>query len=254
MDTINWPRTLFIIDLETTGLDPVTCGFLEVAVRHPATGSAACWRVQPRGLCQASAEALRVNGLTWASLQDSQRVSESDVLVLLMEWIRDRVADGPVSIVGRNPAFDRSFLEELGKREGGVLGALFCALFSRRIFDLHGAVQLLALGLGWPFDAERIDDLYKRLGQQPEAKPHTAEAGAKHAQDALELMLAEVMRRAAGAAEADTLRDLLAEANAALAEEKAKTAALWKDYEMALATIQRHERATHGAATVAEVH
>jgi hypothetical protein len=252
MDTINWPKGLFIFDGETLGLCEARHGIWEVGIIHPASGGRMSWMFRP-GAWDAEAGALRVNGLT-RDLWNSITLTEAEWALRFELWVRQLVPAGRITLVGRNPAFDLRMLEAVGKRLGGIDGALFLSLFHHRVFDLHGFVQGLALAYGWPFDAERIDDLYRRLGQQPEAKPHRALCGAEHALQALELMLAEVMRRAAGAAEADTLRDLLAEANAALAEEKAKTAALWKDYEMALATIQRHERATHGAATVAEVH
>jgi hypothetical protein len=245
---MNYPNNLFVFDGESLGLKAKKQGLWSAAAIHLASGTEAHWEFIPAYVAQqADPAALAVNGLTRAAW-DVITITEVEWARRFEAWVRALVPTGRITLVGRNPSFDLRMLTALGERIGGIDGALFLSLFHHRVLDLHGLVQGLALGLGWPFNTEKIDDLYRRLGQAPEPRPHTALGGARHAADALQMMVAEIRRLQDGeeretrktselTAEVAQVRELLGEANARVCEMKAQHAAIWKDYEQALALI-----------------
>jgi hypothetical protein len=241
---MNYPNNLFVFDGESLGLKAKKQGLWSAAAIHLASGTTMSWEFLPAYVAQqADPAALAVNGLT-RSHWERIRMTEVEWARDFEAWVRALVPDGRITLVGRNPSFDLRMLTALGERIGGIDGALFLSLFHHRVLDLHGLVQGLALGLGWPFNTEKIDDLYRRLGQAPEAKPHTALGGARHAADALQMMVHEIAQLVATAeaerqkgAEVAQVRELLGEAHARVCEMKAQHAAIWKDYEQALALI-----------------
>jgi hypothetical protein len=201
MQAITYPQTLLECDLETTGLDPMRHGILEAAFIHPASGERFAAKVDPRwvlgdvrGVCQFDPGALRVNGcMSCEALNDSDRYTLPAFMSRLLAWIEAAIPTGSIVLVGRNPGFDWSFLEEAADRalEAGE-AAIFKARFGHRRLDTHGALMALAVARGWDVSVDRIDDLYRRLGLPAEQKPHTAELGVEHVHAGLELILREI--------------------------------------------------------------
>lgn len=187
--TMRWPCNLVSIDLETTGLDPLRCGIVEIGAVHPDTGRCRIWMVDPRP-CDFEVGALRVNGLTRERLGEP-RLLVGAALIQLGEWIRGILPEGMSAVImGRNPAFDWSFLSygartTLPRDEA----AFFEQTFAHRKLDTHGALMALAIARGWPVSVDRIDDLYRLAGIEPEAKPHRGLTGALHAVHGLEAIV-----------------------------------------------------------------
>jgi hypothetical protein len=198
---MKYPNTFLIVDLETSGLDPKRHGILEAAFIHPASGEAWSAKVDPRfgdfgtrRSCEFDAAALRVNGLMrLADLETCERLDLRSFMLRLFDWIEATIPTGSIVLVGRNPGFDWGFLEaaaDLALDAGAA--AIFKARFGHRRLDTHGALLALACARGWDVQIERIDDLYRVLGLEPEAKPHTAAAGAAHCFGGLVRILAEI--------------------------------------------------------------
>jgi DNA polymerase-3 subunit epsilon len=105
------PHSRFILDFETTGLDPATDQVLEVGLRGPATLDALVSNARP-----ASSEAEAVHGLDPDLCRCLGRPS-ADVLDDLL----GQLGPGPVEVVAHNASFERRFLEAWVAREGRVL-------------------------------------------------------------------------------------------------------------------------------------
>jgi hypothetical protein len=105
------PTPRFILDFETTGLDPATDQVLEVGLRGAATIDALISDARPT-----SSEAEAVHGLDPDLCRCLGRPS-TDVLDDLL----GQLGPGPVELVAHNASFERRFLEAWAAREGRVL-------------------------------------------------------------------------------------------------------------------------------------
>ena len=104
-----WPR--FILDFETTGLDPATDQVLEVGLRGASRLDALISDARP-----ASSEAATVHGLDPDLCRCLGRPSAE-----VLDDLLARLGPGPVEVVAHNAAFERRFLEAWVTREGRVL-------------------------------------------------------------------------------------------------------------------------------------
>ena len=102
------PLPRFILDFETTGLDPATDQVLEVGLRGADTLDALISDARP-----ASPEAAEVHGLDPDLCRCLGRPS-AEVLGDLLA----RLGPGPVEVVAHNASFERRFLEAWAAREG----------------------------------------------------------------------------------------------------------------------------------------
>lgn len=176
-----WPASLFVVDTETTGLDAHRHGLLEVAVLHLASEATRTWLVMPDHGSEWEAAALRVNGLTPEILTELPRVTPSQMAWELMRWIRNRSGGAQAVVVGKNPTFDRAFLDAAATGLAPQERAFFELTFRRRMLDVHSAMMGIALANGVSIDTDKIEDLWRFVGVAPEEKPHTALRGAQHA-------------------------------------------------------------------------
>lgn len=184
------PTMIYVIDIETTGLDPHRCGIVQIGAtelwhrKHPFF--MAC-RPLP-GTADIDPEALAVNGTATSDLYDITRPSTYKALLSLMEWMR------PEGIIaGCNVHFDHAFLA-VALRRYGLTPLPF------RLLDLHSIAAAAAIRgtrtpKGW-VDLKpggiKAGEIYRILDMPPEPKPHHGLRGA--------VWTAEALRRALGAA------------------------------------------------------
>ena len=116
-------RPLLFLDLETSGLDPITNEILELAcVLNETTSLDTCWglsfhrkvvfeaKIQPRRIETAHPKALEINGYTPAGWKNARPLRE--VLEYVAELGKDAI------IVGQNIRFDMAFLNAAFKELG----------------------------------------------------------------------------------------------------------------------------------------
>ena len=117
-----------VVDIETTGLDPVTAGLLEIAAvplkmdsmgkLHPL---AACfYPVDPHPEANIDPEALLVTGIDPESALRGG-ISEHQVLnqlfLMVQKWLKESCCQRAI-LVGHNAWFDLAFLRAAAKRSG----------------------------------------------------------------------------------------------------------------------------------------
>lgn len=105
------PLPRFILDFETTGLDPVTDQVLAVGLRGAGTFDALVADAQP-----ATREAADVHGLDPDLCRCLGRPS-----VEVLDGLLAHLGAGPVEVVAHNASFERRFLEAWALREGRPL-------------------------------------------------------------------------------------------------------------------------------------
>lgn len=173
----------YVIDIETTGLDPLRHGIVEIAAKSSITGAEFC--IQPRIRDEAEIDpiAMEVNGISESAARDEGRVDEEIAIAELFRFIG--LGERAV-LAGMNPNFDLRFITEAAKRAG------LKNPFSHRILDLHSLAVVYAFhrDLDVPQTGFRTDQIYEMLGMPPEPRPHQALTGVRMEFDAFHLMLA----------------------------------------------------------------
>ena len=111
---------LYLIDTETTGLDPVKNEPVEISIYRLSTDEQKTWWLKPINFADISDEALRVNGydkrdLLGATKEGSEKfILASKVLVEIENWLmEDCVTSNDRVLVGQNINFDKDMLMHL---------------------------------------------------------------------------------------------------------------------------------------------
>ena len=166
------PANFVVLDFETASLRPEDGCPLEVGVVK-ANGACFHARIEYSGEVF-NLKALEVNGIIEDELYDGTCCEIVD------ERLFEFLPQGKSYLVGRNPNFDKGFLDKYFPKSR--------ERFHRRTIDLHSAVMMGAAWLlqkkeGYRFSkvSEKIDELYESvLSAAPEPKPHNALRGAIH--------------------------------------------------------------------------
>ncbi len=110
---MNQKKNLAFVDLETTGVDPESAEIIEIAVIHTTStfvvSQELTFKVLPKHIETASAEALAINGYNQEDWKDAKPLRE--VLQLVAPLLQG------ATIAGHNVEFDRSFLVKAFKAE-----------------------------------------------------------------------------------------------------------------------------------------
>jgi len=185
---------IVVVDLETSGLDPVRHGILEIGACFLANpdmeGSHFEMKVRLHRALDWTAEALAVNGRDRAGLYDPALVSERDALQALFAW----AGPGPLVLAGMNVGkFDLAFLSAAMARHPEVRWPKL----GHRTLDMHSVALAWAAQNGKEVDVTRLstestDAIYLMLGLPEEPKPHRALTGAQREREALRLMMERV--------------------------------------------------------------
>lgn len=185
-------RRVLVLDLETSGLDLVAHGILEIgaAPLDPARAGETYHReIALQWWTEWDPGAEKVHGLTKGEASDPRRHSESIAIEQLLDWIDDTALgdlQGRAILAGANPRFDYNFLRAAAARAD--LLDRFTGLVSHRTIDLHTLAVAYAAPRGLydetdsnPRGLDRLhtDLVYEMLGQSPEAKPHRALEGVR---------------------------------------------------------------------------
>ena len=179
------PENVVVIDIETTGLDPKTCGILEIGAVK-ASGERFYGRVALGRGRRVESGALECNGIDPLDLGGG--LSVKSVMENLYLWLRDSNSFKWI-MVGKNPQFDYGFLQASWSDK---LRMKLSDVICRRTIDLHTIAYVAALKTGSDITHKNFstDFLYKNLiGMDPEPKPHNALRGALHEMQCLKGLL-----------------------------------------------------------------
>jgi len=178
---------MVVIDIETTGLDPLKHSILEIGAldfNNPTNQFYQKCRVFEGA--EIDKNALKVNGYDYNQLYDSTKQELRDLLLNFIEWIK------PIknkTLAGQNVDFDILFLIESLKRYNidWILGW--------RKIDLHTLVycDYLKKGINPIINKELSnlngDKIMKYVGLPAEPKPHLAISGAVYEAEAFSRLL-----------------------------------------------------------------
>ena len=167
---------MIIVDVETTGLDPIKSSIVSIGAVDFEKGDEFYIECHAPADAVIEPEALAVNGLTREQCFDATKVSAVEAYKQFLWWTSDNRL---VMLAGQQVGtFDAKFLQVLHERAG--LGKW---PFGHRSVDLH-SVAFAKFG-----KSLSLDGILKELGLEPEPKPHNALTGAKLEAEAFRRLL-----------------------------------------------------------------
>jgi DNA polymerase III epsilon subunit-like protein len=178
---------MIVVDIETTGLDPVLHSIIEIGAvdfsdpENSFNGRCRIWEG-----AEVDPLALKVNGYTGEELRDARFMTEKELLLDLITWM-EKIEDK--TIAGHNVDFDIQFLNETCKRCG------IAQKFGKRKVDQHTLVYASMLTRGMKPELENgVSNLHSDLimeyvGIPAEPKPHRAINGARFETEALSRLI-----------------------------------------------------------------
>jgi DNA polymerase III alpha subunit (gram-positive type) len=173
--------TLYVADVETTGLDSRIHDVIEMSLLRLTDNVQKTWRLKPLNPDNAEAAALRINGHKLEDLKHLTKFGRetyrepNDVLVEVENWIQEDGSPAEKRIlVGQNINFDKDMFDQLWKK----CNAKDTYPFGRRIMDTMQIEFFLDFCKGSMADGYSLSNLIKKYGVKNE-KAHTAEADVK---------------------------------------------------------------------------
>lgn len=185
---------IVVVDVETTGLDPMLHGVIEIGAVALDADS-----VSPIGefhtLVRAefwhawSAGAEAVHGVPRTVAESLDRPNEMMALGMFLEWVRTISGGRRATLAGMNPGFDLGMLRGMAKRTEQE--EALRRRISHRTLDLHTLAWAYARELDVARDPADLhsDGICELLGLEPEPKPHRALAGARWEAEAFAMLL-----------------------------------------------------------------
>ena len=180
--------SLYVCDVETTGLDPIKHDVIELSLLRLQDGCQKTWQIKPTNTSTIDSGALRVNGHKLEDLLHQTKFGKdnykeaSKVLVEVENWLlEDNVSSEFRLLVGQNINFDKTMLEQLWTK---------CECrdtfpFGRRTMD----TMMIEFFLDWCknslSEGYSLNNLTKKYGVKNE-KAHTAEADVKATKEVFE--------------------------------------------------------------------
>jgi len=190
---IKFPEELFLLDLETTGLDPIENSIHEISCKQLV--SEACWytdKFRARTGTLVCEKATTVNGVDWTCLENRGR-SWMEGMAFFFGWIielREEVGK-PIVFTGINVGqFDLDFLNQAWI----LLNGETKVPWTHRVLDLHSIIYLMAIAKGseTPAGGFSTSKLYDFYGLAPEPIPHNAKQGVEYEVELLTSALVEI--------------------------------------------------------------
>jgi len=178
---------LYILDTETTGLDPFRNDVIEFSIYRVQDESQKTWYIKAVNEDSITTEALRVNGhklndITHKTKEGMSKYISPDVAIIEIEnWMaEDGVQSDDRIICGQNPNFDLTFLREMWRR----CGAEDSIPFGKKTLDTLQIVLLFDLISDRKRDSYALSSLVKDYGIKYE-KAHRADADVRMTKDLL---------------------------------------------------------------------
>lgn len=173
---------LYVVDCETTGLDPIKNDPIEISIYRLSDGSQQTWFLKPLNPDNIDAAAVRVNGynvddLRGITKQGREKYLAADKqLVSIENWLADDDCSATNRLlVGQNVDFDKRFLEELWKK----LNSYETFPFSDKYrLDTMQIELFMDLCKGVEGEGYSLNALSKKYGVKNE-KAHTAHEDVK---------------------------------------------------------------------------
>jgi DNA polymerase-3 subunit epsilon len=172
---------MIILDIETTGLDPLKHCMVSLGAVDSVTGDefyGEC-RVYPGRVIDPFA--LGVNGFTEAQCLDETKDLPHALYMRFLQWAVIDTKRDPLIGGQQVGSFDIPFLKAIASdRDQGIVPTW---PFGHRSVDLH-SVAYAKLG-----KSLSLDGILQAVGLAPEPKPHNALTGARLERDAFKLLL-----------------------------------------------------------------
>ena len=147
-------KRVVVVDLETSGLCPSSCGILEISARplDPARdGLRFQSTVRYEWWMQWDAAAEKVHGISLSEAADLHREDYRVAVEGFLGWLDEVFLDGiegRAVFAGMNPSFDLEFLRTVAV--GQDMGDLWRGLVSHRTIDLHSLAVARWVDEGFP--------------------------------------------------------------------------------------------------------
>lgn len=180
--------TLYVADVETTGLDSRTHDVIELSLLRLSDGVQKTWFLKPFNPDQAESVALRING---HKLEDLKQLTKhgkdtykdpNTTLVEIENWIQEDGCPAEDRIlVGQNIAFDRDMLQQLWNK----CNAKDTYPFGRRSLDTMQLEFFMDLCKGTMAEGYSLGNLTKKYGVKNE-KAHSADADVRATKEVFE--------------------------------------------------------------------
>lgn len=174
---------MIIVDVESTGVDARLCSLLSVgAVEFENPVHTFYMECRAFDIAHVEKEALVISGFTEAAIHDEKKQTDREVVLAFLDWMK---TCKEWTLVGQNPSFDRSFLEETAHRYH-INWPL-----AHRTIDLHSIAyyHMRKQGIEPPqknnHSALNLDRILKYVGLPTRSKKHNALEDAKLEAEAL---------------------------------------------------------------------
>lgn len=175
---------MIILDIETTGLDPMDNGLLSIgAIDYTMPSYTFYIECRIREGEKIDPEALKINGFSLDEVKDKTKLSTREALIKFDEWLKTR----PIKMIGglHISAFDVPFINKKALQCGVRLK------LHKRTIDLHSIAyarmqqlgRIVPLTDGW--SVMDTDYIYPFCGLPKQPKPQNSLNGARWEAEAL---------------------------------------------------------------------
>lgn len=185
---------LYIIDTETTGLDPslheiVELSAFRVSLEDESKNEQKTWLIQAKNKDSISDEALKINGHKKEDILHLSQHGKDNYLPpdKAIEQIEQWIAEDDMSaldrvFVGQNPLFDFNMMEALWKRENAKDTFPFKTGHNKLIVDTKQIAMFIDIAIGVKRERYNLESLVKDFGVKKE-KAHRADGDVRMTKD-----------------------------------------------------------------------
>lgn len=182
---------MIILDIETTGLDPVENGMVSLGAVDLKTGDEFYGECCVEEFIEISDKAMEVNGFTLDQIYDPSKPADFELYVKFLKWCegRDKLIGGQ-----QVASFDLAFLKNIHgyvewyASKSDLASYALCKGIEKWPFG-HRSVDLHSVAYARFGKSLSLDGILTELGLSPEPKPHNALTGARLEAQAFKLLL-----------------------------------------------------------------
>lgn len=167
---------LYILDTETTGLDPIKNDVIELSILRLYDNQQKTWCIKPINVDNIDTTALRINGhkledITHQTKYGKETYFDPNVVIVEIEnWLAfDNSTTANRVMVAQNTAFDKSMLEQLWTK----CNSIDSFPFGRRYLDTMQIEFFLNLCENKMLEGYSLSNIIKKYGIKND-KSHTA--------------------------------------------------------------------------------